>query len=161
MGGIDGMSVNAPPDKIRHPKKAAMLAAIAKSGNVSASARAADIDRSTHYDWMHTDLEYAVKVGQAMEEAVDVLEAVARMRAIVGSDVLLIFLLKGHRPERYRERHDVKLASKVAVEERGDPFELLRDPEMLKAIQDYHVRKAIKQGKVPRDFGRSLPAPEN
>ena len=35
------------------------------------------------------------------------LEATARRRAIEGSDALLIFLLKAHRPERYRETVDV------------------------------------------------------
>ena len=77
--------------------------------------------------WLHKDSEYATKVDQAMEEAVDVLEAVARKRAIVGSDVLLIFLLKGHRPEKYRERHEVQHKAKIEVEERGDALEVLRD----------------------------------
>lgn len=46
-----------------------------------------------------------------MEEAADVLEAEARRRATVGgSDVLLIFLLKGARPEKYRDRYEVRQA---------------------------------------------------
>jgi hypothetical protein len=77
----------------------------------------------------------------ATEDAVDVLEAVARQRAILGSDTLLIFLLKGHRPEKYRERYDLKHAATVTVEERGDPFELLRDPEVARVLEDYHSRK--------------------
>jgi hypothetical protein len=90
--------------EITHPKKRAMLAALARTGNVSAAARAADICRRTHYDWLGSDPDYRPAVEQAMEEAADVLEAVARQRAIVGSDTLLIFLLKAVRPEKFRER---------------------------------------------------------
>ena len=159
------MSMSAPPDKIRHPKKAAMLAAIAKTGNISASARAAEIDRSTHYEWLHADPDYAAAVDQALEDAIDVLEAVARKRAIVGSDVLLIFLLKGARPERYRERYQVEHAGKVAVEKRGDALEILRDPAVRDALSNYHARRAYeRQGdKLPfwcdPDDPRQLPAP--
>lgn len=89
---------------ITHPKKRAMLLALAKTGNISAAARAAGIGRKTHYDWLASDLSYAPAVQQAMEEAADVLEAVARKRAIVGSDTLLIFLLKSIRPEKFSQR---------------------------------------------------------
>jgi hypothetical protein len=76
--------------EITHPKKRAMLAALARTGNISAAARAADICRRTHYDWLGSDPDYRPSVEQAMEEAADVLEAVARQRALVGSDTLLM-----------------------------------------------------------------------
>ena len=41
--------------EIAHPKKRAMLAALSRTGNISASARAADIARRTHYDWLESD----------------------------------------------------------------------------------------------------------
>ncbi len=113
-------------DKIRHPKKGAMLTALAKTGNVTSAAKAAKIDRDTHYEWLKTDADYAIAVDAAMEQAADLLEAEARRRAETGvlepvyqsgekvgtirrySDTLLIFLLKGARPEKYRERAEVK-----------------------------------------------------
>ncbi len=88
------------------------------------AARAAKINRSTHYRWLE-DLEYADAFDEAKEEAVDVLEMEARRRAVEGidrpvfyqgkkvgsvrsySDTLLIFLLKGAMPEKYRERHEL------------------------------------------------------
>ena len=164
MGSNDtdcGMARCAPADKIRHPKRASMLAALSKTGNISASARAAEIHRSTHYEWLALDPDYAAGVDQALEEAVDVLEAAARKRALIGSDVLLIFLLKGHRPEKYRERHEIKHQARVTVEDDGDAFEVLRDPEMVKAIEAYHARRAIKRGQVPRNYSRLLPAPSD
>ena len=134
-----------------------MLATLAKTGNVSASARAADIDRTTHYRWFHSDAEYARAVQIAMDDAVDVLEAVAREGAILGSDTLLIFLLKGHRPEKYRDRHEVKHAGRVTIEERGDPFEILRDPEVRRVLDDYTARKYMKG----QDRWDALPLPRS
>jgi hypothetical protein len=44
-----------------------------------------------------------------MQDACDILEGHARARAIASSDTLLIFLLKAHRPEVYRERIDIRV----------------------------------------------------
>lgn len=130
----------------RHPKKAAMLAALAKTGNISASARAAGIDRATHYKWLDSDSEYADAVLVAMDDAVDVLEAVARQRAIHGSDVLLIFLLKGHRPEKYRDRYEVRHDGRLKVEQEHDHvLELLSDPMVRHALEDHRDRKCLRE----------------
>ena len=124
------------------------MAALAKTGNISASARAAEIERTTHYRWLRSDPEYARAAEQAMEEAVDVLEAVARKRAIIGSDTLLIFLLKAARPEKYRDRYDVRHAARVEVVQNDDPFEILRDPEVTKVLDDHLARRAMA-GRLP------------
>ena len=108
--------------KITHPKKRAFLAAFSEVGNITVAAEAADIHRRTHYDWMADDDEYAEAFHDAKEAAADRLEEEARRRAVQGveepvgwyqgspggtitrySDTLLIFLLKGVRPEKYRE----------------------------------------------------------
>lgn len=108
--------------RITHPKKRAFLAAYAQTGNVTAAAEAAGIARRTHYDWLESDPVYAEAFAEAQEKAIDLLELEARRRALEGvdepvfykgvevgavrkySDTLLIFLLKGYRPERYKER---------------------------------------------------------
>jgi len=43
----------------------------------------------------------------AVDAAVDALAAEARTRAFDGSDVLLMFLLKAHRPQVYRDHYDL------------------------------------------------------
>lgn len=43
-----------------------------------------------------------------MDEGIDRLEKVARERAEAGSDLLLIFLLRAHRPGKFRERHEIR-----------------------------------------------------
>jgi hypothetical protein len=105
--------------------------ALGQSGNVALACRAAGVARSSVYELRNRDPEFAAAWSGALEEACDALEAEARRRAMEGmpqkkftrsgepildpetgeqyvervySDQLLVFLLKGHRPERYRER---------------------------------------------------------
>lgn len=118
---------------ILHPKKRAFLAALSECGNLSRAAQLSECDRSTHQVWMKNDPEYPPLVEQAMAIASERLETEARRRAVEGveepvygsggqgvgtvqvgtirkySDVLLIFLMKGAMPRKYREniRHEV------------------------------------------------------
>lgn len=78
-------------------------------GNVSRAAHLAGIDRRTHTNWVHEDTNYASAFLDAKEAAADSLEEVAWMKARAlrgGSDTLAIFLLKGLRPQIYRERFE-------------------------------------------------------
>ena len=107
------------------PKKGwrpVFLDLLGKSGNVSLSAHEAGIARQTAYDARDRDKEFGKAWEDAMEQAADVLEREAWRRASEGveqpvffqgkvcgtvrkySDVLLIFLLKGARPDKYREQ---------------------------------------------------------
>ncbi len=87
----------------------------------------AKVGRSSHYRWLEKDPEYREAFELAKEGAADILEAEAYRRAVEGvekpvgwykgkpggtvrlySDVLLMFLLKALRPEKYRERVEVR-----------------------------------------------------
>jgi len=81
------------------------------SGNVRLSCTAAGIGRTTVYRWRRKWATFAAEWDEAMEDACDVLEGVAWKRAIKMSDRLLMFLLKAHRPDRYKER--VKVETEV------------------------------------------------
>lgn len=119
---------NAPQHVKR--RREAFLAAYAESGNVSLAARTADVDRCTHYKWLE-DVEYAAAFAQADAQAGDALEAEARRRALCGveepagwyqgspggtvtkySDTLLIFLLKGRKPDVYGDKQRVEHTGK-------------------------------------------------
>lgn len=121
----------APPDSA--PKRpawwGAYFAALSETGNRTAAAQAAEIDRTTPQKHVkahpESAAEFALLEAEAIEQAADLLEKEARRRAVEGvskpvyqggkrvgfvreySDVLLIFLLKAARPERYRERNVV------------------------------------------------------
>jgi hypothetical protein len=103
-------------------RRTKFLKELGRSGNISAAARKAGVSRSHAYAMRSTDIDFASEWTDALENAVDSLEAEARRRAVDGvdsphfhqgniagtvkkySDSLLMFLLKAHRPERYRER---------------------------------------------------------
>jgi hypothetical protein len=117
------------------PKKpawwSAYFATLAETGNRTAAAQLCNIDRTTPQKYVkaHPEeaAEYALLESEAMDQAADALEKEARRRAVEGvskpvyqggkkvgtiqeySDVLLIFLLKGARPAKYRERYDVNV----------------------------------------------------
>lgn len=124
--------------------KPAFLAELQESANVSEAARAAGINRQYAYEARGADPAFAAGWDAALEVATDALEGEARRRALAGveepiyfkgkecgrirrySDTLTIFLLKAHRPERFRDRvtteHtggvDVRV---IYVDDAGDP----------------------------------------
>lgn len=109
-GGVTAVTAAVTPTMI--PKNTtwqpAFLAAFRNSGNVRASCLAAGATRQTVYALRRNDADFAAAWMVAEEEAIDVLEAEARRRAMGTSDTLLIFLLKAHRPDKYREQYTIK-----------------------------------------------------
>ena len=97
------------------------LDALSRTGNVSAAADAARIDRTTAYAARKRSREFYEAWEMALDRGGDILEAEARRRAIQGteepvyyqgqivgsvrkySDTLLIFLLKAHKPAKYAD----------------------------------------------------------
>lgn len=113
-------------NEVAHPRKVAFLAAYAELGNVRDAAEIAGVSRRIHYAWLDGDGDYAAAFEDAREAAADVLERSALERAVAGidepvfykgevvgsikrySDSLLMFLLRGVRPEKFRERVDLR-----------------------------------------------------
>jgi hypothetical protein len=85
------------------------LAALEQAPNVSKACRAAEVSRQTAYRTRHEDPAFAASWDEAIDASLDGLEEAAFSRAKRESDTLTIFLLKSHRPERYRERQDLNL----------------------------------------------------
>lgn len=109
----------------RTPEKEAMfLAALSETANVTASAKRAGLARTTVYEWRADNEQFKARWDAAVELGTDALEDEAMRRAKDGvtepvhykgervdeiqkySDTLTIFLLKGRRPEKYRERFE-------------------------------------------------------
>jgi transposase-like protein len=130
--------------KLTPERQAAFLAALATAGgNVSRACEAVDISRFTAYSWRDDDPHFAAEWERAKEAGVDALEDEARRRAFEGtakpvfhqgvqcgtiqeySDTLTIFLLKGARPEKYRERVSTELTGKD-----GGPVQIKRAADM-------------------------------
>ena len=96
-------------------------------GVIKRACKVAGVGRTTHYEWMEANPEYRRAFEAAQEDAADSLEAEVYRRAVKGvrkpvgwykgvaggyvreySDLLLMFALKALRPEKYRERVDVR-----------------------------------------------------
>lgn len=125
-------------------KRKAFLAAFEKVGNITAAARMVQMERTNHNAWLQ-DPEYRRQFEEAKESAADLLVEEARKRAVDGidelviyqgeiqytfncegetipvtvkkySDPLLMFLIRGARPETYRDtwKGEIKHSGTVA-----------------------------------------------
>ena len=113
----------APPlfPAIQHARQRALLVAYAHSLQVSKACQHAGVSRPWHYHWLKHDPTYAAAFAEAQQLGTTWLEDVAIERATTGdkpSDVLLIFLLKGAKPEKYRDS--------ARRDDRSDVSELLK-----------------------------------
>lgn len=108
-------------------KKRDFLRLYAQDGILGTCAAAVGVDQSTVYRWRDADPVFAAMMHWAAEYSQDLLEQEARRRAVEGtvkpvyqggrlvgevteySDTLLIFLMKGGRPGKYRERVSVEV----------------------------------------------------
>lgn len=113
-------STNKKPYALKWAER--FLDRIRQTGNLRLACEVVGIDRGTFYKAYHRLASFKANYDAAMEDATDMLEAEAWKRATVGrahpiyyngevvgteyvpSDVLLIFLLKHNKPEKYADR---------------------------------------------------------
>jgi hypothetical protein len=121
---------------ISDKRKEVFLESLAKTGQVLVSAHAAGYADTSHLQRIRkTDEKFAERWEEALQAAADILEDEAQRRAVDGvfedvyfkgavvgqqikySDQLLMFLLRGARPQKYREniKVDATLKGKVGV----------------------------------------------
>ena len=111
---------------ITEAHKEIFLDALRDTCNVTLAAKAAGFSSGAFYQHRQRDPLFAERWQEAEAEGVDLLEAEAHRRAFEGndepvfykgmecgyvrkySDSLTMFLLKAHRPDKYRERSEVK-----------------------------------------------------
>jgi hypothetical protein len=82
----------------------AFLKSLADCGIVRAACEEAGVDPKTAYNNRNSDPEFAAQWQASLDLAADSLESEIRRRAFAGSDLLAIFLMKGLRPEKFREK---------------------------------------------------------
>ena len=82
--------------------------------NIRLACEAAGISRTAAYFQYKHNPVFKDHWDEAVEEACDRLEEIARRRAVSMSDTLLIFLLKAHRPHKYRETSPIQMSVPAA-----------------------------------------------
>jgi hypothetical protein len=119
--------------KLTRRKENKFISVLADTANVSAACDATGMSRQGAYDHKAANPEFAALWDAAVETATDKLELEARRRAFRGtrkgvywkgvrvatereySDSLTMFLLRGHRPDKYRENVKAEVVSDVRL----------------------------------------------
>jgi len=101
--GMDVSKALAARTKRTNEKKARFLKTLRETGVVSQACDAADLGRTTAYEWRDSDEEFAQQWDEALSACIEDAEAEAWKRGRLKSDLLLMFMLKAHKPELYRE----------------------------------------------------------
>ncbi len=114
--------------------KPAFIEALRATGNVTRAAQYAGRSRNQAYHVRQHSEHFAAQWRETLEEGSDLLEAEARRRAVTGidkpvyykgkvvgsitkySDSLLMFLLKAHRPQKFRDGGEVKQTGATDVD---------------------------------------------
>ena len=84
----------------------------------------AGVGRSSIFDWRAADASFDRAFREAFDSGTDRFEAEARRRALAGSDLLLLFLLKQRDPKRFNQRMVVVSGdpeNPIAVQHSGAP----------------------------------------
>jgi hypothetical protein len=114
-------------------RRSSFLEALKATCNITRACEAARIGRSAVYSWRKEDPSFSDDWREALEIAGDALQDEAVRRAVEGvdrpvfqggqlvgvvreySDTLLVLLLKGAKPERYRDRQEVRHDGQVDI----------------------------------------------
>ena len=178
----------------RPRRKAVFLAALVDTVNVTLASRRAGIPRRTAYDWREANEGFARDWDDAVDEGVDLLEAELHKRAFEGverpvfykgeqvgtwrfySDALAMFLLKAHRPERYRgipardsapakalTKEEQEAVARVAAEKEEKEAESRAYKAMFERVwadaRAEDARELAARGQAPRPYPSPPPVP--
>jgi len=143
-------------------RKKKFLEALAAGGTVALAVKAADMSRAAAYDLRNKAPDFDAAWNDAFETGTDLLEQEAERRALGWaetryaangeayeifkcSDVLLIFMLKARRPEKFRERME-----QLVLEQRRIVIDLVKvvtDPESGRLVlADDHQPSLLTSG---------------
>lgn len=101
----------------RAHKKERFLEVFQKNGGfVVLAAEAIGVNRNTIWEWRRADKEFERRFEQALDHTTEQLEKEMERRAMhPRHDLLMMFALKGRRPEKYRDNVKVEQTGSVTV----------------------------------------------
>lgn len=80
------------------------LRVLRNTGQIRDAAEAVGLTPQSVRSAMNRDPSFAVLVDESIVDATELLETECRRRALAGSDLLLIFMLKALKPDKYRDK---------------------------------------------------------
>ncbi len=157
-------------------KKSAYIRHYSTCGRVGESAHAAGIDPATVTRWRADDEAFATAEGHAHDSFVEMLEKEAVRRAVTGvekpvyqqgemvgtvreySDTLLIFMMKGERPGKYRDQAKIELSG--SVNHTASALAALDDHEraVLRRVIDQALEQAQQGTEAKEEATETTPA---
>ena len=164
---------------LREKNQRRFLRAFDECGSITNATDTVGLSRQAHYNWMNHDPKYPEQFERAYASFCDRLEGEASRRAMLGydepvfqggaqvgtkkrySDSLLIFLLKGSRPDKYADRSIVTGNVTGEIKHTHDLSEREQAKQIDEAIDRLQALRAnpIKR-KVKVRSTRALPAPD-
>lgn len=100
--------------KLSDPKRRAkLLAALRDCGNLKVASRAAGITYMTMHNYRQSHPEFSQEIEEALEDSINLLEAVAYKKAKRGDGPMLRFMLATQRPEKYALRHRLEHSGRI------------------------------------------------
>jgi hypothetical protein len=100
---------------------------IRMTGTVGSGCAAAGVSRGAPYARAKRDPAFAAAWAEAKEDATDLLVVEGRRRALEGSDRLLEFFLRAHRPEVYREGYYLRSDPRRQAQKVADHLRMTAD----------------------------------
>src|SRR5262245_58914266 len=95
------------------------LEAYSQSGRLKESLQRAGIAPNTHYRRLESNPAYRAAFAQAQKRLVDVIEDELFRRGVDGeSDAILMFLARGHMPDKYRDRASLDVSGTINLAEK-------------------------------------------
>lgn len=90
-------------DQLLAERKMLFLLGYVEFGTIIAACKTAAVAQSVVATWCAEDPEFAQHCINAEDAVTDMIEDIALRRAYEGSDAMIMFLLRGRRPEKYGE----------------------------------------------------------
>ena len=127
--------------KSRHIKKESLLSALEQSlGVVTVACKKAKIPRSTYYKWLNEDTEFATKVKELENVALDFAESQLHKQISENSTAATIFYLKTKGKKRgYIEKNELDITSgneKIQMNKNINLLEKLSKEQLRELLED-------------------------
>lgn len=136
-------------EQIVQHKKESVLESLSKGATVQNACRAANIGRTTFYNWLKEDQTFALRVAHTEEAAIQCVEDALFASALSGKVPAQIFFLCNRRPDRWKTVTKLEHGSSSDT----DRLDQLKDDQRKLLIKYTEVGFEIPKEQPPNQSG--------